>query len=113
MSTSSPGAKTEHDRFQFSAGLGQEILAVEPLHQFRLLELAETLGEQCARQTRQTAAEIIEATCADKQITHYQQGPPFAEHIEGTRDGAVLAVSGVLRHDFPLDRVMTSPWYRS
>ncbi|GAA3244950.1 hypothetical protein GCM10017691_51600 [Pseudonocardia petroleophila] len=58
------------------------------------LQLAEPLGQQPARAPGQAAGQLVKARGADQEVPDDEQGPAVPEQLQGSRDGAVLAIAG-------------------
>ncbi len=68
------------------------------LHDARLLELAEALGQDVGTGAGQTRSQVGEALRAEQQLADHQERPPLAHQVEGTRDPARVAVGSHAIH---------------
>jgi hypothetical protein len=57
------------------------------------LQGTQPIGEELARNARQTADEVGESPRARGELAHQQQGPPVAGDVERACQGAVLLVA--------------------
>ena len=90
-----PLAEPEHDRVQVLAGRREEVLAVDPLDDPGQLELLEPLAEQRTGEPRVAPGQLVEPGGAAQQVPDDQHRPALAQHLDGSADGAVLAVAAL------------------
>src|SRR5262245_1082834 len=94
-----PLAEAVNHLAEFLASLGQLIRATPAgrergtLDHARVLELAEALSQERARDQRHPAADLVEATRAGEQLAQDQRCPPFGKDLGGDGDRAELTVS--------------------
>jgi hypothetical protein len=93
-----PLAEVVDDPLQRAPGSGQAIfgpLAARrdpPLDHARLLQPAEALGEQRARDAGQAALELVEVADVGQELAHDQHRPAIGEDLGRARHRTVLAV---------------------